>query len=79
MSDAVLDQVKELLAQLTPAEKAEVVAWLGATLKAELPQSAPGVRRSGRGLWADLGQAPSDEALDESRRELWSGFPRDDI
>lgn len=30
MRDAVLDQVKALLAQLTPAEKAEVVAWLGA-------------------------------------------------
>jgi hypothetical protein len=35
MSDGVLGQVKELLAQLTPAEKAEVVAWLGAALKAE--------------------------------------------
>ncbi len=79
MSDAVLGQVKELLAQLTPAEKAEVVAWLGAALKAELPQGITGVRRSARGLWADLGQAPSGEAIDESRRALWSDFPRDDI
>ncbi len=79
MSDVVLGQVKELLAQLTPAEKAEVVAWLGAALKAELPQGAPGTRHSARGLWADLEQAPSGEAIDESRREQWSDFPRDDV
>ncbi len=35
MSDVVLGQVKKLLEQLTPAEKAEVVAWLGAALKTE--------------------------------------------
>jgi hypothetical protein len=79
MSDVVLGQVKELLAQLTPAEKAEVVAWLGAALKAELPQGARGVRHSARGLWTDLGKAPSDEAIDEARRALWGNFPRDDV
>jgi hypothetical protein len=32
-----------------------------------------------RGLLRDLGPAPSDEAIDEARRELWAGFPREDL
>jgi hypothetical protein len=32
-----------------------------------------------RGLLRDLGPAPSDDAIDEARRELWSGFPREDL
>lgn len=31
------------------------------------------------GLCADLGPAPSAEEIDEARREMWAGFPRDDI
>jgi hypothetical protein len=79
MSDAILNQVKELLTKLTPAEKADVVAWLGEALKTELPPRAVTPRRSARGLWADLGTAPSAEEIDEARREMWGNFPRDDI
>jgi hypothetical protein len=79
MSDVVLEQVKELLTKLTPQEKAEVVEWLGTSLKAELPESSPMKRKSVRGLLADLGTAPSAEEIDEARREMWSNFPRDDI
>ena len=32
-----------------------------------------------RGLLRDLGSAPSDDTIDDARRELWAGFPRDDI
>jgi hypothetical protein len=31
------------------------------------------------GLCADLGPAPSADEIDEARRDLWAGFPRDDI
>jgi hypothetical protein len=31
------------------------------------------------GLCADLGPAPSAEEIDDARREMWAGFPRDDI
>jgi len=31
------------------------------------------------GLLRDLGPAPSEEAIDEARRELWDGFPREDL
>ncbi|HTU46138.1 MAG TPA: hypothetical protein VMF91_13810 [Bryobacteraceae bacterium] len=30
-----------------------------------------------RGLWADLGVSVSAEDIDEVRREMWKGFPRD--
>jgi hypothetical protein len=77
MSDIALDQVKKLLPELTAQEKAEVVAMLGEALKSELPSTTP--RTSARGLWADLGPAPSTDEIDEARREVWSNFPRDDI
>jgi hypothetical protein len=36
-------------------------------------------RKSGRGLWADLDIDLSAEEIDEVRREMWRGFPRDDL
>jgi EAL domain-containing protein (putative c-di-GMP-specific phosphodiesterase class I) len=36
-------------------------------------------RRSLKGLWADLGVAVSAEDLAEARREMWGGFPREDL
>jgi hypothetical protein len=32
-----------------------------------------------RGLLRDLGPAPSADAIDDARRELWAGFPREDL
>ena len=31
------------------------------------------------GILAHLGPAPSEEDIDEIRREMWNDFPRDDI
>jgi len=45
---------------------------------AEQPGTSAGLRPV-RGLLRDLGPPPSDEAIDEARRELWAGFPRDDL
>jgi hypothetical protein len=43
-------------------------------------QAAPRVAlRPVRGLLRDLGPAPSEEAIDETRREMWEGFPREDL
>jgi hypothetical protein len=46
--------------------------------EAERPAAAT-TPRSFIGLCADLGPAPSAEEIDEARREMWAGFPRDDI
>lgn len=36
-------------------------------------------RRSLKGLWADLGAEISPEDIAEVRREMWGGFPREDV
>ena len=36
-------------------------------------------RRSLKGLWADLGVDISPEDIAEARREMWGGFPREDV
>jgi len=69
MNDIVLDQVKELMVQLTPAEKAELIAWLGTALKAELPQGTSTPRQLARGLWSDLGTAPSSDIFFNGQRQ----------
>ena len=35
--------------------------------------------RSLYGLWADLGPGPGEEEIGEARREMWVGFPREDV
>jgi hypothetical protein len=44
----------------------------------EHPEPTP-TSRGFIGLCADLGPAASAEEIDEARREVWGGFPRDDI
>ncbi len=36
-------------------------------------------RRSLKGLWADLGVDISAEDIAEARREMWGGFPLEDV
>jgi hypothetical protein len=59
-----VDKQKEVLAFVESLEK-----------KAGQCQS----RRSLRGLWADLGVDISPEDIAEARREMWGGFPREDV
>ena len=36
-------------------------------------------RRSLKGLWADLEVTISADDITEARREMWGGFPREDV
>lgn len=65
--------------ELTPLEKIELVEQIMATLKQDMPVPEKKPRRSLRGLWADLDIDISAEEIDEARREMWSGFPREDV
>lgn len=49
-----------------------------AVTTAARPATTGGLRPM-RGLLRDLGPAPSDDAIDDARREIWSGFPREDL
>lgn len=44
-----------------------------------LERQARRPRRSLKGLWADLAVQISDEDFEEARREMWGGFPREDV
>jgi hypothetical protein len=60
-----------------PLEKQKEVLDFVETLENK-PQPPPR-RRSLKGLWADLGAEISPEDIAEVRREMWGGFPREDV
>jgi hypothetical protein len=56
----------------------ESPAGTAATARVEEVGAIGGLRPV-RGLLRDLGPAPSDDAIDEARRDLWADFPRADL
>ncbi len=80
MSDATLEQVRRLAAKLSPEEKTRLAQWIEETSGEEVDDAArTKLRRSLYGLCADLGPGPTDEDIEDVRREMWTGFPREDI
>ena len=76
-----LEQVVEFARQLTPREKAQLIAQIIPDVEAMLAQVDAGRKplRSVYGLCRDLGPAPSADDIDEARQELCKDFPRTDI
>lgn len=68
--------VLEKLLKLPVEKQKKVLAFVEAL---ELKKRAPRRRHSLKGLWADLGVEVSSEDIDEARREMWGGFPREDV
>jgi hypothetical protein len=73
--EAVLSLVK----QLSLSEKLRLIKWMVREIERELVVARPTPRRSLWGLCADLGVAPSAPDIDETRREEWANFPREDF
>ncbi|HZS86117.1 MAG TPA: hypothetical protein VFE42_01335 [Chloroflexota bacterium] len=78
MSEAALEQVKQLATQLSPAERAQLAAWLKDRADEMTPSSQPS-SRSLYGLLADLRPSSADADIEAARREMWDNFPREDI
>ncbi|MCA6596730.1 MAG: hypothetical protein ACK6DE_01425 [Pseudanabaena sp.] len=76
IEQAVLENLREL-----PKEKQQQVLDFVTFLKqqtiAKLEPSSQGVRKSYKGLWADLGINITDEDIAETRQEMWGNFPRE--
>ena len=70
---------KSVLAKLLklPVEKQKEVLDFVESLEKKAGQRR--TRRSLNGLWADLGVNISPEDIAEARREMWGGFPREDV
>ncbi len=74
------EEVVALALRLSPVEKTRLIERVATTLERELTtETPPKPRRSLYGLLAHLGTAPSEEDIDDVRREMWSNFPREDI
>ena len=72
LEEAILDAVRDL-----PPDKQQEILDHATELRDRA--APPKQRKSVKGLWADLGVSLSAEEIDENRREMWKGFPRDDI
>ncbi len=72
-----LEEALALARQLSPADKARLIERIAPELERELTQRRPSPRKSLRGLWQDVDITEKDIA--QARREMWHGFPREDI
>lgn len=76
-----LEQVVEFARQLTPREKAQLIAQIIPDMEAMLAQVDTERKslRSVYGLCWDLGPAPSADDIHEACQDLFKDFPRTDI
>lgn len=73
------EEVLAAAEKLSQEDKERLVEHLSAELPVITRSHQPKVDKTLRGLWADLGPAPSAEEIDEARKEAWKNFPREDI
>jgi hypothetical protein len=78
MTQTTLDVVLAQAQQLSPLDKVRLVEQIMTALEQELqPVHSGQPRRSLLGIWSGAGV--SADEIDESRREMWGDFPREDI
>jgi hypothetical protein len=70
IEDAILEKVRAL----SQAKKTEVLQFVSGLEPANRPPF-----RSPKGVLSDLDFDLTEENLAEARREMWSGFPREDV
>ena len=77
---AIAPKVLEALESLPEDKQAEAIDFIEFLAQRESGKRVEPVEDSGLvGLWADLNIDFKDEYLDEIRREMWQGFPREDL
>lgn len=72
-----LDEALVVVRQLSPIDKARLIERIVPDIERELRAAEPTPRKSLLGLWQGLGI--TEEEIEEARREMWGGFPREDI
>jgi hypothetical protein len=72
-----LEEALVVVRQLSPVDKARLIERIVPDIERELKAANPGPRRSLRGLWQSLDITEDD--IEAARREMWGGFPREDI
>ena len=78
MGNAVtLEEALVVVRHLSPVDKARLIERLAPDIERELKAIQQTAPKSLRGLWRGLDI--TEEEIDEARREMWAGFPREDI
>ena len=72
-----LDEIIKLSDQLPLADKVRLLEHLAPRISKEYLTGVASPRKSLRGLWK--GVDITEEDIAEVRREMWAGFPRDDV
>ena len=72
-----LEQVVNLTNQLSLIDKVRLIEYIAPQIERELRAAQPGERASLHGLWK--GVDVTEEDITEVRKEMWGGFPRDDV
>ncbi len=73
-----LQEVLNFAKQLSTVDKLRLIQQIAPDIERDLINK-PSPRKSLWGLCADLGQAPSADEIDASRKEEWANFLREDI
>ena len=66
-----------LASHLAPIDKLKLLERLAKMLEQEFTLLAP--LDTLAGLCADLGPGPSEQDINEVRKEMWANFPREDF
>ena len=78
MGNAVtLEEALVVVRHLSPVDKARLIERLAPDIERELKATQHAAPKSLRGLWRGLDITA--EEIDEARRAMWAGFPREDI
>ncbi len=68
--------------QLSTLDKVRLIEKVTPKIEEEIQSREAQPAKAYRSLWGlcrGLGSAPSAEDIDQVRREMWAGFPRDDV
>jgi hypothetical protein len=76
---ARLEDALNLALELSPLDKVRLMEQVASTLERDLAHVEAAPLPSLYGTFADLGDAPSPEEIDDLRHEMWQNFPREDI
>jgi hypothetical protein len=74
-----LEQAQDVVRHLSPVDKARLIERIVPDIERELAALPHSPRTFLWGLCADLGTAPSAEEIDQTHREEWATFLREDI
>jgi hypothetical protein len=76
-STATLDEIMDLVQQLSPLEKVRLIERVAPQIERDLQKAQGTPHISLRGIWQGLDITAED--IDDLRREMWADFPRKDI